>query len=155
MVLRTTTVYLLVVALLSGTCLGAGAQDKDKPPPSKRLSVKPLASETLKHQFDTPEVPEYSGNHHFLFGTLHRSDRGASYTMDFASKDQPANVLEWYKSSFSSYKWKIRYSNNDTISAGKDGNICTVNAEPATGKPAVKGEKCRYSVSFFLAQRRK
>lgn len=113
---------------------------KQKPPSP------PLQVEQMAQKMDVPFLPEFTGEHKFVSGIMHRSNNGPSCIMTFTSKEDAVRILQWYLSAVKGYGWKVRVQTEDTVSLARDNNVCTISAQ----RPAVAGERTRYTISAFI-----
>lgn len=105
-------------------------------------------SERIRTPMDLPDMPPYPGkNVQFVTGTIFPAVKGGpSITMEFAVKENPKEVLDWYKATFAQYQWKEQdnMTGGNGVAAMKSHNICQV----MTLGPNRPGAKCNYLLRY-------
>ncbi len=57
---------------------------------------------------DTPFLPPYTGRIvSGITSTIPQNDGGIAYIITFETAEQPEQVMNWYKTAFNLYRWKI------------------------------------------------
>src|SRR5262249_7173676 len=89
----------LVVALTLTTAVPVDASNNAA---DAKPSLRPF------HMPDTPYLPPYRGR--IVAGDYSAAlqpDGGIAYSITFEAAEQPAQVLDWYKTAFQLYSWKL------------------------------------------------
>lgn len=92
------------------------------------------AIEPLKDKVDLPNLPNFTGHAKFIMGTVHPSDKGPSYVMHFATKEDHKLVLDWYKNTLNMYGWKITFADGQVVTAQLKNANCAVSVNDCTGR---------------------
>jgi hypothetical protein len=112
--------------------------------------------EGLKEKVSLPDVPEYTGKAKFLNGLIydHVGKLGPCYVMNFNTKETSNQVIDWYRSVFQMYGWKIDYQDKDSINATnkKSGNMCILQVSGPVAGYDVKGDNGSYSIRYQYAK---
>ena len=105
----------------------------------------------LSQPVELPDFSVFPGkNNAFKGGWQFTKLPGASAViMQFACKERPAVVLDWYRSQFESNKWTYANVGESGIRAtSRTGHKCEINLLSTRGD-----EGCRYQVNFRLVDR--
>jgi hypothetical protein len=128
----TTALVLLTCAMTSAFVPAALAQSNSQTPKKKQNFDK---ADMLKEKVSIAGLPEYSGKQKFLFGMYHKTEIGPQYSEQFLAMEQATQVVDWYKSALSSYKWEILNSDATRVMAKKpDGSSISIIADPCKSK---------------------
>ncbi len=114
------------------------------------IVAKNMDADTLANKVDLPNLPEFTGQAKFLRGLVHQADRGTHYIQHFATKQDAKLVLDWYLNTLHMYKWKVNYSDNQSISSKQGGATCSIFVQDISGhKTAYKSE---IEINYFLGK---
>lgn len=148
-------VVIMVVLLAQEKCL-AQVKQPNRPAYQMRLPVHKLKnsqnpefrSERLKQPVDLSEIPPFPGKKmEFVTGTIFPAVKGGpSVTMQFSVRENPKDVLNWYKANFILYKWQLQENMTgfNGVAAMKSHNICQV----MTLGPSKRGAKCDFLLRY-------
>jgi hypothetical protein len=125
------------------------------------LPVVPALADTLNRKQvtllpavpDTPFIPQYTGKTPLFqkaFKTVHTKDGLVSLEIYMLAKEQPEQVLDWYKTVLKQYGWSVQgfdpSSNSVTGNRLAQGNQCTIQVVPEE-EP---GYKSRVVISYQI-----
>lgn len=105
----------------------------------------------LSQPIELPDFSVFPGkNNAFKGGWQFTKLPGASAViLQFACKDQPQVVLDWYRSQFESNRWTYANVGDSGIrGTSRTGHKCEINLLSTRS-----GEGCRYQVNFKLVDR--
>lgn len=72
----------------------------------------------LKKAPDLPYLPQYSGNVHYRsIVAWPKKPGGPAYSITFCAKEDPASILDFYKTAFRQYKWVMLGTSRLSVSA--------------------------------------
>ena len=135
-----TRASLLMIAIMANVAVEVCAASPNAKPEFKALR--------LSKPVQTTDIPPYRGKKvDFVVGTLFPSVKGGpSVTMEFATQDNPKQVLDWYKQAFRQYSWTAldNMTGANGVAAMRDHNICQI----MTSSPARPGAKCDFLVRY-------
>lgn len=114
-------IWVFLAALLIPCAAQADAPRITKPEKNAHKDVDPL-----KAMVSLPDVPEYTGQVQFLYGYSYESPRGPCYIMKMRAKEEPKQVIDWYAHTLNSYKWRVTFMDETSVTATKDGNNCAI-----------------------------
>lgn len=108
--------------------------------------------EHLSKPPDLPFLPPYSGMAPPVFDNIlafKRQTDGPGYTMTFHVKDEPEQVLAFYKSAFESNRWLLqkKIDSSKMVGAVRKGAIVSVTVM----KPITKGYKTQVYVVYKIS----
>ena len=150
---KSTKAFLLVSMVVLGAQVARADQYPKQPVPSDRNNFASknnplLDANTLREAVALPDVPPYTGKLRFLFGSVHQAKQGPNYVMKFKAKEDSKEVIEWYRSTLQTYKWKLTASNAQAVQAtNKDGNTISVIASDMGAKK--DGERTQLEINYF------
>jgi hypothetical protein len=90
--------------------------------------------EPMKEKVDLPNLPEFTGHAKFTMGTMHPTDKGPSYVMHFAAKEDHKLILDWYKNTLHMYGWRITFADGQVVTAENKNANCAVSVNDCTGR---------------------
>ncbi len=90
-----------------------------------------MESDALKDKTPIKDLPEYTGKQKFISGKTMKTSLGPQYQHQFIAMEEPAQVVSWYKSALSSYKWEVTTSEDNAVSGKKpDGAYVSIIVNP-------------------------
>jgi hypothetical protein len=105
----------------------------------------------LSQPIELPDFAVFPGkNTAFKGGWQFTKLPGASAViMQFACKDKPQAVLDWYRGQFDANKWNLKSTNESSIRAtSRTGHMCDINLLSARS-----GETCRYQINYKIVDK--
>jgi hypothetical protein len=111
-----------------------------------------LQVDQLKTKVDLPNLPEFTGRAKFLGGIVHPSDRGESYVMRFSAKEDAKLVIDWYKNTLNMYKWKIDYTDAQTVTAKMPTATCAIIVNDTSLRK--NGSNAEIEINYFRIKNR-
>ena len=105
----------------------------------------------LSHPIELPDFTVFPGrDNSFKGGWQFTNLPGASaIIMQFACKEQPLSVLDWYRAQFEANKWTFTNLGDSGLRAtSRTGHKCELNLLSKRS-----GEGCRYQINFTLVDR--
>lgn len=129
------TRILMSISLLMVVCLQAAQAD---PPPPTVAKPRPAATRgqvSLERPPDLPYLPPYPQADYTMINSRPNDPGGPGYELIFFSPSSPAEILNWYKGSFSQNSWQLTGTPSAKfISAMRKNMSCSVNAIPSWKK---------------------
>lgn len=74
-----------------------------------------MESEVLKEKTPIKNLPDYTGKAKFFSGNTLKTSIGPQYQQQFIAMETPGQVIDWYKSALSSYKWEVQSSEENAV----------------------------------------
>jgi hypothetical protein len=150
-----TLVSIVVLAASSASPALADNNNKQKGPmPQDRNRYQSrnnpeLEADNLKEPIQLPDLPTFTGQKtKFILGSVHQAKQGPNYIEKFRAKEEPKQVIEWYKNTLQMYKWKISVAAAEVVQAtNKDGStICVLVSDLGNRKD---GDRTAFEINYF------
>lgn len=116
-----------------------------------RSAHKPADAIELSRQPELPDFAFFAGqNEKFISGLEFTKLPGAAaYILQFACKEKPKVVVDWYRDMLQSNNWKVSDRGETSLRAtSRTGHQCEINQ--LSRRP---GEGCRYQINFKMLQK--
>ncbi len=154
---------LVLLELIVGWCVTAAQANTDETKPIS-MSGQPIArpdrkgmvvaknmeADTLANKVDLPNLPDFTGQAKFVSGLVHQAERGTHYVQHFTAKQDAKLVLDWYLNTLNMYKWKINYSDSQSIASKLGGSTCAVLVRDISGQKTPY--KSEIEINYFLGK---
>ena len=79
---------------------------------SKRAAME---SEVMKDKAPIKNLPDYTGKAKFFSGNTLKTNIGPQFQQQFIAMETPNQVIDWYKTALSSYKWEVQSSEENAV----------------------------------------
>lgn len=112
--------------------------------------AKNMDADTLSSKVDLPNLPDFTGQAKFISGLVHQADRGTHYVQHFSAKQDAKLVLDWYLNTLNMYKWKINYSDSQSIASKQGTATCAVFVQDISGRKTPY--KSDIEINYFLGK---
>lgn len=135
----------------------ASAQDRTRElhnsPESMEIKSahKPVDAIELSRQPELPDFSFFTGQgEKFISGLEFTQLPGAAaYILQFACREKPKVVLDWYREMLNSNNWKVSDLSETSLRAtSRTGHQCEINQLSRR-----RGEGCRYQINFKMLQK--
>jgi hypothetical protein len=126
---------LLAVVITSTEGMAQAPSVSTAPSSTPKIKKQNVATtEVLKQKISINGLPDYSGKQTFLTGRMHNTPVGPQYQENFIAVEPPTQIVDWYKSALTGYKWEIIDNDGSMMHAKKsDGSSLTVTISPYKG----------------------
>lgn len=112
--------------------------------------AKNMEADTLANKVDLPNLPDFTGQAKFVSGLVHQAERGTHYVQHFTTKQDSKLVLDWYLNTLNMYKWKINYSDSQSIASKLGPSTCAVFVRDISGQKSPY--KSEIEINYFLGK---
>ncbi|CAN5623400.1 hypothetical protein BH10CYA1_BH10CYA1_42670 [soil metagenome] len=112
--------------------------------------AKNMDADTLTNKVDLPNLPDFTGQAKFIGGLVHQADRGTHYVQHFTTKQDSKLVLDWYLNTLNMYKWKINYSDKQSIASKQGGATCSIFVQDISDRKSPY--KSDIEINYFLGK---